>query len=260
MTLPTDKRSAAIALTGLALLTLPSPVRADKPGMDLIRRAVAKYRSLQTYSDSWTMLQTQGKGRQTSSGDVRIARPNRFYLSSEANGRPVMTLSGNGSTNTLYLALRRQYAQEAAAAALPRELRYADHLGVRLFAGFDLAGDIKDATLAGQSAVNGMPVQVVRVFFRLELPKGARLSEKEQANVARLRANPPDVRYYIGTTDTLIYRIEMTAPGKTPEGKDVTATVRQDFRNVRANQPIPTAAFAFIPPPGAIKVAPQKKG
>lgn len=251
-------RGAALVLTGLVAAGTAPPAHADRAGMDLIRKMVARYRSLRTYSDSWTKVEQRGRRPVTVGGDTRLARPNRFFLSTETNGRPQMILVSDGRTSTVYLALRRQYAQEAAPAALPPLLRGADHLGVRLFAGFDLADDVEDAVIVGSGTVNGTPVRVVRVTFKLDLPPGQKLTPEIKARLEQLRASQPDIRYHIGTADQMIYRVEMTAQGKTPDGKDATMTVRQDFRNVRTNQSIPPAAFAFTPPPRTTRYIPPK--
>lgn len=260
MTNKNKKNITGLVLTGLVAAGAAPAAHADKAGMDLLRKAVAKYRGLQTYSDAWTTMERQGPRATAQSGATRLARPNRFFLSFETNGTPSIVLSGNGSVNIAYLALRRQYAQEPAPAALPRELRATDHLGVRLFAGFDLVSEIRDATITGTGDVGGVPVRVVRVRFKLEPPKGQILSPQEKAKIEQLRANQPDIRYHIGISDQLIRRVEMTTSGKTPDGKDVPVTVRQDFRNVRANQPIPASSFAFTPPPGATRYTPPKRG
>jgi len=249
---------AGLLLSGL--LAAATPSHADPAGMDLIRKMVARYRGLRTYSDAWTITEQQGKQRRTMVGSTRLARPNRFFFSTEMNGRLESVFAGDGKTSTLYTALRRQYAQEPASAGLPLLLRGVNHAAVRLFAGVDFSSSIRDARIVGRSAVDGAPVHVVKVTFKIPAPpKGVKLSEAQKADLERLRTEPPDIRYYIGVADTLMHRNEMIVHGKTAGGESATMTVRQEFRNIHANQAIPAAAFAFTPPRGSTKFTPPKQ-
>lgn len=251
-------RTTGLLLAGLFALTA-APARADRAGMDLLRKMVAKYRSLNTYSDSWTTTKTQGKNRQTESGDLRLAKPNRFYVSHEVNGRLMTVIAGDGRTIVAYRALAKQYIREPAGAKLPSLLTGINHAPLSLFLGLDLLRQVQDARIVGATTLNGTPVRIVKLTFRIPSPpKDVQLTEKQKADLEKLRRNQPEIRYYIGNADALMYRNEMIARGRTKQSKEATLTVRQDLRNIRVNQPIPATAFAFSPPEGTTRLTPAK--
>lgn len=253
-------QALALALT-LGVVGASAPAaRADKAGMDLLKKVVQRYRSLTTYSDSWERTERLGKRMEKANGDVRVAKPNKFYLTIAQKGQLITAVAANGKTATAYLGLRKEYVQQPAPAKLPETYQNADHQPLTLIAGMDPLTRIEDATITGRTTVNGIAVQILSIKSRIpEAPKDAKLSDAARAQLAEIKKNPPKIRYFIGVADSLVYRndFETTLPPK--DGKRETYTIQQDFRNVRVNQPIPDQAFAFTPPKGSKNVTPASK-
>jgi outer membrane lipoprotein-sorting protein len=253
-----DIASAASAalLSGFVIAAAAPGARADASGMGVLRKMVATYRGL-SYSDSYETSEQRGATRRSRTGQARYARPNRYYLTQEEKGTLLLALAGNGKRNIAYSGAAKQYAEVKALRTLPKDLINIDHAPLRFIAGLDLAGaQVADATVTGNARVNGKAVQVLRVVFKVPTPpKGVTLRPEQQKQLDDLRRNPPDVRYYVGVGDNLMYRNEINLKGKTRDGRSVAAVIAQDFRNVRVNGTIPDAAFAFAPPAGTQKVS-----
>ena len=262
-----DSRRAGVAAAVLAVGAAAAlPARADKAGMDALRKMLGTYRNLKSYQDSWTRAVESGNRREAASGSLRVAMPNKFLLTIDHNGKPAVVLAGDGKRTISYVDHRKQYAQEPGQKRLPAQFLTSDHPALRMMAGGILTSDVEDARIVEKTTVNGAPVQVVKLAFRVPpRPKDKKKTSAEQAKAEKefadaIRKNQPDVRYYIGVSDGLMYRNEMNANGQTRDGKAVKVTVRQDFRNIRVNQALAASVFSFRPPSGAKRVTVKAKG
>ena len=154
--------AATLALGGLMVGAL-LPACADQAGMAVVRRMAMRYQTVKTYADTWTITETQGGKSHTASGTVAVARPNRFYYSEARDGKPVGILAGDGRTTTLYMAPAKKYAQKPAASILIPDLQGTKHTVLGMLAGRDITQGVEDARIVGKAAMDGVPVQVIKV-------------------------------------------------------------------------------------------------
>gem|GEM_PF-5597674 len=227
----------------------PAP---DSQGMILLKRIADVYGALNSYSD-FTELYTETKLpfvtiAQTSTWKVAFSRPDRISVT----GGIVWVVS-DSQWRWKYIAPLNQFTKQDAPAILdPGMLADIDEQFV---------------TLSGAANVPVMLVQPKPLAYVTEGVKSASVEGAEEVagkacSVLLInRAQEGRVKAWVGTEDSIIYRVELDLTG------GLRKTIRDDslfelasaravitHKNVELNQALSDDAFAFKPLPGAREI------
>jgi hypothetical protein len=193
--------------------------------------------------------------------ELRMERPNKFYLSSASrrDGKPSSYLVVcDGSTLTYWRSSSNTYIQKGAPAALA-DLAASlpeDAIGVTIDGTWE-AESIAEWDLLADARAPSIRKTVEGASAMLTLTGPEKLGDVE-VNVVRLKtAGSPlpfeiEQRYYLDAESYLLRQVAIDAHGKHPEtGRDFSVEMRGVYEIHTTRPNVGATAFQFTPPRGA---------